>query len=412
MRMSTKLLTVLICGLMLSMTAGTVGADTFEIGEKVSEFTEGPMKKIYFDSGAWLYSATDIVDHSVALFDNNLTTGMSHNTGGGPNARTIYLFFPEPLFVTDIMVYPSFGGGSTEYTLYLWIDTSGTYTVTIAMSVVDPNMATYAVNATVTALELLLDTGGSDQYDFNEVVINHAPTATDVINDRLDGIEDGMADLTARLDALELAVSDMNATQQSILENITALWAAYDELNATLHAFMDDYDAYNDTALVENLTKLQDEILAIQTQLQDMNFNDTNLEGLEEAIDQTTLEVTYLNENITALRASIPDEFNSTELEERIAELEAENAALRFNNTALDGRITQLEAEIVDQAEEIQDLREEDDEGAEGMLYTLPMIISILTLIIVMAILAYWASGPSKGKDDGKGPRDTDGDEE
>jgi chromosome segregation ATPase len=300
------------------------------------------------------------------------------------------------MHVANITLDPEYGAASSQYTFkVLFGADTNSQQITLADQVSSPAEVTFDINAYITGVALNLY--GGPQFNFDEITIVYFPEPDPFadINARLDALEASVADLQLMLDNLNSTVNDINVTQQYILENITNLWTMYNTLNTTVSDFIAGHEDYNDTWISENLTSIGADIAALQDALADMNFNDTDFNEMIDSLNQTSQDIAALQDDITMLNDTMPDEYNDTTLLAQIAVLEAKNGELEDDNSAMAARIATLEGESGAQKKEVDDLKDELE--AQKSMSILEMAVAIMALIAIVIALAAFAS---KGKEE------------
>jgi hypothetical protein len=107
---------------------------------------------------------------------------------------------------------------------------------------------------------------------------------------------------------------------------------------------------------------IQNDVNNIHQDLKNLSQEIILLPEIRDQVNQTTFELNNLNENITEIKNSIPSEFDETELQNRIVQLESKNSLLKNqldNQTTL---INNLNTELVELNTEMDNLAESQKE--------------------------------------------------
>ena len=237
------------------------GADTYELGDKVSELPEDPQSDVWmnFEYG-WVFTNVDYKNQVPLIFDNNSNTGIDNAYSPGHSVMEIKLMFHHPLNVTNITVRPNFGAGASTYIFRAIV---GNYEFVLADQI-DVN-ATFEVNATLNGVSLTLDSFGSNHFSFNDVLINYTPSYSNLddlwaeiqkLKSNISQLQDQLDDITDIVNDINSSVTNMNVTQQLILQNLTDLWYALDNLNQSIVSLYEDFNNLNISA-PENITIIE-----------------------------------------------------------------------------------------------------------------------------------------------------------
>jgi hypothetical protein len=176
---------LLTVGLLSSVVLPGVSAKIFDIGTKVSEsdLDLRDRKLVYFDSGTTVYVEDDYIDYIASIFDGDESTGINHNFGSGHEVMQIELIFPSAVYVSSIVIKPTFGGSSSHYSLE--IDTALVFGPWFAYNIT--TQESFQINCRIPGIILVLYSLGTNHFYFNDVIINYTPNGTS--GDLGDGIE-------------------------------------------------------------------------------------------------------------------------------------------------------------------------------------------------------------------------------
>ncbi|MHA2123406.1 MAG: hypothetical protein ACW990_19580, partial [Promethearchaeota archaeon] len=171
MRYRGRLLTALIIiGILSSVLLPSVNAEIFDIGEEMeSELTQMGQNYHPYSSGTIAQAKDFEINLTSSIFDGNLSTGIEiTNTTPSLSFR---VFFPIPLFVTNITVKPYFGNGSSNFTLNVFLVDRVEASLTLCSSANDERI--FQMNCYIDSFRLFIYRNGTDKYYFNDVIINY-----------------------------------------------------------------------------------------------------------------------------------------------------------------------------------------------------------------------------------------------
>jgi hypothetical protein len=191
MKSKLRFLMVLsIIGILCGIVLPGVNGEIYKLGTKVSEsdLDLRDRKLVYFNSGTIVYTEPDYTDHLSSIFDGDETTGINHFFGPGHEVLWIELIFSSKINVTTISVKPNFGGGATNYTLY--VNSDGIWSPWFAQKNTDER--TFSVNCEIKGIWLELDNEGTNHFYFNDIIINYVPAKSPEV---LDNINDDDFDI-------------------------------------------------------------------------------------------------------------------------------------------------------------------------------------------------------------------------
>ena len=268
------------------MVLPSVNAETFDIGEKISESDPDSSgnRLYYFDSGGMIRTKADYIDYVSLILDGNESTGIDHDFGPGHDRMVFYLVFPYPLNVSNITLKPVFHGNASKYVssnLLIYIDS-----VEIWYDLPYGENKTIHINGTINTIRLYLDSNGTNHFYFNDMIINYTPSFSNI-----DEIRDQINYLTAQFNLLNTRINELNNTinelnqTQDILENVTNLLATYNQLNESFTNFIDEIETLNTRVL-----QLETENAALKLDVENLTTEIINLTSEIENIKSTERE--------------------------------------------------------------------------------------------------------------------------
>ncbi|MCK5561428.1 MAG: hypothetical protein KAJ51_12570 [Thermoplasmata archaeon] len=358
------LVLVLVCNMLI-----TANAETFNIGNKISESGEsdsGGKKWYTFDSGVMIGTNPDYINYTKLIFDGNESTGIDHDFGPGHDRMLIYLVFPYPFNITNITMKPTFKGNSSEYVpagnlmiysraVEIWFDVQNFVNKTIEL------------NFKVDTIRLWLDSNGTNQFSFNEVIINYTPLSSSNNNE-----------IQYQIDIINQDIYTLNNNLISIDEALINL-------------------KQNITNIKNNIPSEYDDI-AIKNQLNNL-----------------TQEIDLLNENLIKINNSIPTEYNDSALESNIFNLEYENVILQQKIGNMTIKIANLTTELEKLSSEVQNLQalredKKDDGEQDNRLreYTYNIIFGVIIVILLIITLKLSLIILKRKHQDPEGPKTDD----
>lgn len=373
-------LAISIIGILSSVILPGVNAEIFDIGEEVDSDLE--MYKFHaFTSGAYIRADEHEVNLSHLIFDGNLSTGVDQNVID--NLLSFRLMFIYPLFVNNITIKPKFGNGSSNYSLSVLI-----YSSSFSPEISGGEEKFLQINGFINGVSLDIYPNGTDQFYFNDVIINYTPgptnltgviTAINILTNTVNSLQNQINNLNQQIDTMNNTINSLNQNQLQILENITTLQSNYNQLNNSLMDLFYEIENLNITTN-ENITQLKDDLTSIDSNindiyqsLDDLNTNVTELSEIQNLINQTTQDILYLNENITDIKNTMPSEYDDAALMSRVFQLESDNAA--------------LSNQIQNLTEEMDNLKDDKDE-TDDFVPLGAFVLGILGILIaIMAVI-------------------------
>ena len=198
---------LLVMGMFIGMILLGVSAEVFDIDNKTSEsqIDHRDMKLVNFESGSKLYIEPDYIDYIPLILDGNENTGINYNFGPDHEQMFFELIFPEAYLVSNITVKPTFGGGTSAYTMY--INSNSIYSPWLAQDVT--TQKTFHLNCSIIGIWFWLDSNGTNHYYFNDIIINYDPR---------ESFQNQISDLTAQIVSLDNEIDNLTI-QINNLEN-------------------------------------------------------------------------------------------------------------------------------------------------------------------------------------------------
>ena len=422
---------ILICAVLMGLFCGMllpcVNADVFDIGTKVSEsdLTNNNNQWFYYDSDCMIQTDPDYKDDAPLIFDGNESTGINKNYGPAHSTMIIWVFFPYLYYINNITVKPSFGGSATNYSLYIF--SYGGLIDVFAMDI--GTQQTFEVNGKLAGVRIWLDNKGTNQFNFNDVIINYtvnitnideAVSAINALSNKVDTLENNIDNLTDHLNEMKDTIDNLNATifninqtQQQILENITDIWSFYNLLNESIMNIINDIDNLNistsenitnlwttythlnesitnfiedlenlNLTTHENITKIETDLYDIYLSISNITTNISELLKIQDQIDEAALDIDNLNENITEIKNTIPAAYNDTILMEELQQVRSENSKLHQDLANLTTEVENLKG--VEKERVIE--KEADNSMVNGAIIIgiIGIVIAIIAVVLVL----------------------------
>lgn len=322
----------------------------FDIGNIISEsdkLSGGNQQWYYFDTKVMVETHPTLKKYVPLIFDGNLSTGINKNFGPDHSYINIELVFPDKFYVNNITVRPNFNGKATKCGFWIFIGNDNSH-FCLPFTI----NKTFQINSLIDGLNIQLQTNGTNQVYFNDVIINYTPS-----------------------------LSDSNSFQSS------------NEIQNQLNLLNSNIISINNeiTTLKKNINKIKEDIKKIQTN----NISANNNVTLQNQIDNLTKEVNSLKENLSKIKNSIPTEYNDSKLLGSIFNLEIKNINLTQKINNLTVKINNLTTELDKLSEQVKNLESSGVSGADGQeekdlgyfqnggLVVLIVIIIVLLLVIL-----------------------------
>jgi len=197
----------------------------------------------------------------------------------------------------------------------------------------------------------------------------------DLLQEWRDSVLADLGDLGHELDRLNSSMVALEAAHEGLLTKLDTLLASYESLNTTLTALTADVEALKASGMdlewvEQNLTNIRSQIAVIEATLEGMPIMEDDIVALEALVAQAALDIANLTRDLATVEESIPDAYNDTALRDRIAQLEDWNELLK---------------------EEVDQLKEEQDNELQakpdtGVVYT-ALLVGVLGLVVGVAAL-------------------------
>jgi hypothetical protein len=352
MRMIMKRI-VMICILMFILACIFLPfseAETFQVGEKTSESDLdhwGDFKYHYFDSESVLWGYEKYLDYFPSIFDGNESTGLKKYFGKDSGSLNVWVLFPDPIFINNITVKPSFGGNKSKYSISINYQDSG-----ITLNWKSDEEKTFKINTLIDTLHLSIfeenfiggNGNGTGYYIFNEVIINFTPSI------------DNSADIQKQINLL-------NQNLNKVINDIVVV----------------KKDIKN---LKENITNIKNTIPS--------EYNDS---VIKDQIKNLTQEINSLKENLSKFNNSKPMAYNDSTLKSGISGLENKNLFLKQQINNLTIKINNLTSELKKLSEEVKNLEGTSTGGIEAKsdelsyLQNSGFVILIVIIIVLLLVI-------------------------
>jgi hypothetical protein len=164
---------LLLIGILSCVVLPSVNAETFDIGEKIESDLKNAIPVYHpFSSGAIVRADDFEMNLTSFIFDGNLNTGIETNFSMGELDWKVYFRFP--LYVNNITVKPDFRNGSSNFGLTVFV--VDTINRGFSLSYNDSGERVFQMNCYISAIELNIRENGTNQFYFNDVIINYSPT--------------------------------------------------------------------------------------------------------------------------------------------------------------------------------------------------------------------------------------------
>jgi predicted nucleic acid-binding Zn-ribbon protein len=364
--------------MLVSLILPCVNAEVFDIGEEVDSYLE--MYNFHaFTSGAYIRGDGHEVNLSHLIFDGNLSTGIDQNVTAG--SLRFRLQFIYPLYVNNITIKPKFGNGSSNYSLDVLI-----YSSTFSPEISGGDEKFLQVNGFINGFILDIYPNGTDQFYFNDLIINYTPTNS--FQDEIDDLTEQINEINLKINELNNSVNTLNLTPDEV-NNITI---EINDLNFKINELNNSINNLN--LLTEEVNNISEQLNNLILDLNELNntINMMNLTDNEILEGFANLQSSYMQLNGSF--ANLDSYLDS--YEDRVLQLESENAA--------------MSSDIHNLTEEIEKLKEDKDEPDDFVALG-AFIFGILGILIaiVAVILATRKSEPEKPSEE-KG--ESEGDED
>jgi len=281
MKIKAKFVMVLsIIGIFNCMVLPVVNAETFDVGEKV---TENDFGWYTFSSGVVVKTSADYISYAPLIIDGNESTGINHDFGPGHEYMSIHIYFPYSYNVSDITVKPAFGGNASIYSFDIRYKTAFK---SIASDLSDQK--TFQINCTIDSINLDLDSNGTNHFYFNDMIINYTPippTNIDELQEEINNISAQLNALNLMLNELNNSINTLNLTQQEI-ENVTNLLGTYNQLNESFTNLTTDIENFD-----SRVFQLESENVALKNEIGNLTTEIESLSSEIETLKSTEKEI-------------------------------------------------------------------------------------------------------------------------
>lgn len=327
-----------------SIFVPSINAETFNIGKRISESEpdSGGYKWYTFDSGAMIGTNPNYINYTQLIFDGNESTGLNHSFGPGHDRMLVFLVFPYPFNITNITMKPVFKGNSSEYLPFgnLLIYSRA---VEIWYEVINFKNITIQLNFKVDTIRLWLDSNGTNNFSFNDVIINYTPTSSN-------------------FEGIQKQINQINKDINSIYSDIIIIKKDINDIKA-------------------NITNIKNNIPS--------EYNDS---ALKEQINNLTKEINSLKENLTNINNNLSMGYNDSTIKSNIFNLESENVIFKQNIENLTLKIENITTELEKLESEVQNLGQigpskNDDKESGLSQYYYNVIFGVILIILLLIIL-------------------------
>ena len=202
---------IIACVLILSLIATSVHAETFELGEKEKEMVENNVgytnsTYMYYDSGAVVTCQWEFKDYIPLILDGNTSTGMNFTNSGYDFIIGITIQWENGIYVDSIKVLNEFQGKRFDYQVGLCLDKIRGFQFILDGDTGGKDKANgreFKVDCLIygISLNIFANPYGSEDFYFNDLIINYTPAAD--LDDDDDDDDDDAEDLQSRIDDLE-----------------------------------------------------------------------------------------------------------------------------------------------------------------------------------------------------------------
>jgi hypothetical protein len=244
-------------------------AEVFDIGEIVESDAYRPP----FTSGVSVYGE---YVNATEIFDGDLSTGIDYENDSWVGGMFFELYFSYPIFVNNITVKSSFGGGKSSYHLELSLNEGQMY---FGQNLNDDILL--SLNCSINYLLLIISSNGTGHVYFNDVIISYTPSASNLegLQVQIDDITQQLYLLNNNINELNNSIYEINQTQEQIIENITNLYSAYNQLNDSFANFFTEIAYLNNSVF-----QLESENTILKEEIQNLTTRVDNLESTEKEI--------------------------------------------------------------------------------------------------------------------------------
>jgi hypothetical protein len=228
----------------------------FEIGTKLSESDDDDWgrRMNFYDTQCVLYTDIEYVDYSPLILDGDLSTGIDHDFGPGHDTLYLELTFPYPYYVSKITVKNSFGGGATNYSLYVTL--GGGFFPIFAQDIATEK--TFQINNKINGIWFELDNDGTSHFYCNDVIIEFTPAPSDI-----DEVINDLNNLTNSCNTYKEMINDLNAEVARLNNDIANLTAELASIEPTDQEKVIEKDSDNFMIYIATIIGIIGIILAV-----------------------------------------------------------------------------------------------------------------------------------------------------
>lgn len=366
---------ILLVFILSCILAPNVNAKTFKIG---SRLPEGDINLYLYTSGGVVSCDPLFKDYVSLIFDGNESTGVNNTIGSGIDWN-LWLSFPNPINVSTITAKPTFGGGSGKYTIQVAYKDNWGYVASFVNG-----EKTFKINCTIETLYLSIIKNGTNEFYFNDIIINYTPISSEVnstnYQPQINQINQDLNTIQNDIDTLEVTFDNFTNIEPSEYNDTTLRNEFQNQINLLNGKII---------SLEENVTAVNNKI---PTNYNDSSYNDSTIKDL---INDLDLEIKSLKEDLIQINKSIPLAYDDSALKSNIFKLDSEDKIIIQKIGNLTIRIENLTTELEKLSSEVQNIQSKEgvEEGSSennnkvfeiSYYLFIGVIIIILLLIILM----------------------------
>ncbi|UCE37413.1 MAG: hypothetical protein JSW00_18465 [Thermoplasmata archaeon] len=187
-------------------------AETFDIGEIV----ESDAINTPFTSGVYLNGDPT---NATKIFDGDLSSGIIYEDSS-EFSNHFWLQFTYPIFVNNITVKSSFGGGRSNYSLEIEL-----YEYDIYWGAEINDDIFLSLNCSLDNIHLSISESGTNNFYFNDIIINYTPTASN-----LEELQFQINDLKQQINQLDKRINELNNSMLQLESENAELWLEINNL--------------------------------------------------------------------------------------------------------------------------------------------------------------------------------------
>jgi len=319
----------------------------FDIGKKMNSDLNS-IRYYPYTSKVIADTDPDLASIVPLIFDGNLSTGINSNKIVNDSRLDFRLHFLYPLYVNNITIKPRFGGGSSNFSLSISLFIGS------LKSLEGNSEITYQINGPISGFILRIFQNGTNQFYFNDVIINYTPTPSDFGNCNCNYDNNNFSKIQNQLYFLELNIN-------SITNDISNLQ--------------------------KDIADLKDKINNIKNNNQSSYDNAT----LQKQIDNLTQEINSIKENLTKINDSIPLAYDDSALKSSMFILESDNIIIKQKIGNLTGKLENLTSELEKIKEQVEEKEgvsqpQEVSDKQESTYVILAIVIIIVLLLVILKL--------------------------